>query len=40
MIVLRDSLGLDWDETERVLRWAAGALVTAVVDEAAATSAD
>jgi AcrR family transcriptional regulator len=33
MIVLQDSLGLDWDETERVHRWAAGALVAATVDE-------
>jgi AcrR family transcriptional regulator len=33
MIVLRDSRGLDWAETERVIRWAARTLVTAALHE-------
>jgi AcrR family transcriptional regulator len=35
MIVLRDNLGLGPADEQRVLRWAAGALVTAMLDEAA-----
>jgi hypothetical protein len=33
MIVLRDTQGLDWAEAERVIRWMAHTLVTAVLDE-------
>jgi hypothetical protein len=35
MIVLRDSVGLGPAEEAQVLRWAARALVTAMLDEAA-----
>jgi hypothetical protein len=33
MIVLQDTRGLDWTEEERIIRWMARTLVTAILDE-------